>query len=183
VPLREDMLLEPDPAGRYSLQFRACVRRVIDDMEDDPSDPGRLTHDGGGPTRYGISGNGNPDLDIVNLTRERAVQRYHERYWAPIRADELPYEIALVLFDFYVQNQAAAVVELQKVLRVEADGVVGPDTIAAAHHIPKAKALRFISERIGWYELLASSHPRQAPNLRGWRWRMTKLACAIGECS
>lgn len=174
---------EPAYKPDYSLGFRAAVRWVIDEAEDDPSSPGRVTNDGGGTTRWGISKKGNPDVDVENLSREGAVSIYHERYWTPIRGDELPFDVALALFDFFIQNQHDAVREWQKVVRVEADGVMGPDTIAASQFHTREKVLRHIGQRHVWYEDLARRVPKQATNLAGWHWRLAKLACAIGECA
>lgn len=170
--------LEPAYMPYYSIGFRAAVRWMIDVAEGG----GKLVHDGGGATRWGISKRGNPDVDVENLTREGAVRLYHERYWEAIRGDDLPYDVALALFDFYVQNKVAAVREWQEVVRVEADGVVGPDTIAASQAHTKEKVERFLARRHVWYEDLARRVPKQASNLEGWHWRLAKLACALGEC-
>jgi lysozyme family protein len=170
--------LEPAYLPDYSIGFRAAVRWLIDEAEGG----GKLIHDGGGATRWGISKRGNPDIDVEVLTREGAVRVYHERYWTPIRGDELPFDVAIVVFDFYVQNQIEAVREWQKVVRVKADGVMGPDTIAASQMQTREKVRRHLALRHVWYENLARRVPAKAPNLEGWHFRLVKLACAIGEC-
>lgn len=169
--------LEPDPQGRYSEAFRRAVRWLIDVAEGG----GKLTHDSGGATRWGIAQKWNPDLDVETLTRAAAVKRYHERYWMPLRADELPFHVAFVLFDAYVQNQEAPVPMWQGIVRVEADGVVGPDTIDASRHATEETVRRFIVARHLWYEDLGRKRPGvHGPSVPGWHRRLVCLAEALG---
>lgn len=62
---------------------------------------------GAGPTNYGINSRANPDVDVANLTPERAADIYRERYWNPIGADNLPPEMQTAAFDAAV-NQGPA---------------------------------------------------------------------------
>jgi lysozyme family protein len=54
-----------------------------------------------------------PTVDIVNLTKEQALAIYHRDYWLRSGADNLPWPLALVHFDAYVQNPGAAIRFLQ----------------------------------------------------------------------
>ncbi len=63
--------------------------------------------DTGGPTKYGISKRGNPDVDIENLTPEKAKKIYKERYWDAISGDKLAQinpALAQVAFDTAVNQ-------------------------------------------------------------------------------
>ena len=92
----------------------------------DPNDPG-------GETNWGISKRAYPNLDIRNLTRDRAVEIYRRDYWDSLGCDRFPPLIAIALFDGAVnQGPVAAVRILQRALGVTVDGVIGPQTLAAA---------------------------------------------------
>ncbi|WP_226998415.1 glycosyl hydrolase 108 family protein [Tardibacter chloracetimidivorans] len=73
---------------------------VIDDLEGGET---RVV-DSGGVTRYGISKNANPDVDVENLTRAEALQIYKNRYWQPLGLDRLDGRSATVLFDTAVNH-------------------------------------------------------------------------------
>lgn len=55
--------------------------------------------DPGGVTHWGISHRAYPDLDIVNLTKEQAIEIYERDYWDKVGADTLPGPLALVAFN------------------------------------------------------------------------------------
>lgn len=89
--------------------------------------------DPGGETNWGISRRAYPDLPIALLTREEAINIYRRDYWMRMRCDELPGQVALLVFDAAVnQGPDAAVKMLQEELSVAIDGVLGPLTITAA---------------------------------------------------
>ena len=93
----------------------------------------RDSDDPGGETNWGISKRAYPALDIAELTREEAVELYRADYWRAARCDDLPGQVALLVFDAAVnQGLGAAVTMLQDELGVATDGVLGPLTLAAA---------------------------------------------------
>lgn len=104
----------------------------------DPEDDGNWT---GGKkdqgelrgTKWGISAEAYPQLDIGSLTRDDAVLIYWRDYWAKMKGDLLPPRVALVVFDAAVnQGVDAAAKMLQRVLGVVIDGDIGPVTLTAA---------------------------------------------------
>jgi lysozyme family protein len=58
-------------------QFTDFIKRTFDYE----GKGGEVTHDTGGLTKYGISQKSNPDVDIHNLTPEKAMDIYKERYY------------------------------------------------------------------------------------------------------
>lgn len=110
----------------------------------DPDDPG-------GPTKYGVTihtmrrlgldlnGDGRIDaIDVQQLDRAQAVTIFVEHYYHRPRIDRLPQVIQASVFDMYVNAGANAVRMLQRLLvdmriPVAVDGVIGPQTIAAAN--------------------------------------------------
>lgn len=102
-----------------------------------PSDPGNWTGGVAGAgtlrgTKYGISAASYPTLDVAGLTLDQATAIYRADYWARIAGDDLPGQVALLIFDAAVnQGVGAAARALQASAGVAVDGVVGPQTIAA----------------------------------------------------
>lgn len=124
----------------------------------DPQDPGNWT---GGKvgigqlkgTKYGISAAQYPGLDIANLTLDQAQAIYKPAYWDKVYGDLIPDVIAGCLFDTAVnEGPGTAIKTAQKVLGIPADGVAGPQTIAALNAAnPRRFARTFAIERIVQY--------------------------------
>ncbi len=102
--------------------------------------------DPGGATNFGVTihtlrrlrpGQHITVQDVRALTREDAVEIYIEHYFNRPRIAELPEPLWPTVFDMYVNAGANAVRILQRLfnqmgLQVAVDGVIGPQTIAAA---------------------------------------------------
>ena len=131
------------------------------EWSDDPEDPG-------GRTRFGISSRSHPGIDLDTLTREQAIVYYRAAYWTKAHCDQLPWPLSLVLFDGAVQHGIIPATRfLQHALHVEVDGVLGPETLAAARSAPapdvvaetlarRAVLYATLHERfrLGWYRRL-----------------------------
>ena len=99
----------------------------------DPNDPG-------GETKFGISKRAYPALDIVSLTAADAKQVYRRDYWDFVAGDALPWPLSYFVFDAAVnQGVAPAIRMLQQAVGVEADGVIGPRTLAAVGRFPQSE--------------------------------------------
>ena len=88
--------------------------------------------DPGSETKYGISKRQYPNLDIANLTIEKATSIYRIDYWNASGAHLLPESLRLMVLDCSVlQGVPTAVRFVQRCLGVKADGHIGPITRAA----------------------------------------------------
>jgi hypothetical protein len=67
----------------------------------DPADPG-------GETKYGISKNANPRVDIKNLTKADAKKIYHDKYWRGSGADQYEWPMSLMIMDTAVLHGVGA---------------------------------------------------------------------------
>jgi lysozyme family protein len=118
--------------------------------------------DQGGDTCYGISRNAHPN-EPWPPTKERAIQIYKTEYWDHCQCDRLPAPLALALFDGAVnQTPGWATVQIQKLLGVDGDGLVGPTTVEAARKCKLFGTLdasgyhpgvidAFAEKRLAWY--------------------------------
>jgi len=118
----------------------------------DPDDPGGATKHGvtvGTLRRLGLdlTGDSRVDADDVRrLSREQAEAIFVAHYYRAPGIDALPAALRASVFDMYVNSGANAVRILQRLLNdmgqaVEVDGVIGPQTIAAARAAATAAAL------------------------------------------
>lgn len=73
-------------------------------LSTDPNDPGNYVNGKFVGTKYGISANAHPDVDIVNLTVEQAKQIYKESYWIPSGAANLDWPMCLAVMDLAVNG-------------------------------------------------------------------------------
>jgi len=93
--------------------------------------------DAGGETNHGISKRSHPKEDIKNLTIERALQIYNDKYWKPHRLSEIANQTtANIIFRFIVNASAStAITRVQRVLNqftlVTIDGILGHETLRA----------------------------------------------------
>lgn len=130
----------------------------------DPNDPG-------GETRWGISKQAHPEIDIKALSRVQAEAIYREHYWGSrgnqeSNCDQLPWPLNAVHFDCVVNVGNRKIAKdgtivmhrranqiLQRALGTNDDGYVGPKTIEAAKsQNPYEMAERAIKEREAYYD-------------------------------
>ena len=125
--------------------FERALTHVLE-MEggwsNDPYDPG-------GPTNRGITlavyaayrgveltdfNKGTLLRELKKLTVADVRPIYYKRYWVPSRAADLPPPLALMHFDAAVNHGVGnAARMLQRSLGVTVDGIIGPQTLAAAN--------------------------------------------------
>lgn len=162
-------------------QAFALVVGIEGGYSTDPDDPGNWTGGKRGAgvlkgTKHGISAAAYPHLDIANLSIDDVQAIYQRDYWAVCSCEQLPWPLALFVFDCAVnQGQQRAKITLQQALDVAADGDIGPVTLAAARaadaeHIALFMAGRaisythdagFVTDGRGWFKrlfLLALNH-------------------------
>jgi len=103
-----------------------------------PRDPGGATNRGvtiGTLRKLGIDKDGDGDSDIADLralTEADAVAVFKRFYADAVQADLLPIGLDYAMTDFAVNSgPGRAAQHLQRILGVEADGHIGPKTIAA----------------------------------------------------
>jgi hypothetical protein len=162
---RSDASVPDKPVARTD-KFERCLQLVFGaegGFANDAADPG-------GPTNFGITqatlANWRKDKgdktravtadEVRKLTRNEATEIYRTDYWAPLKCNELPSGVDLVVFDFGVNaGPGTSAMLLQKIVGVTQDGSVGPITIAALKTMPPTKVIsEFSSRRLDFYRAL-----------------------------
>lgn len=102
---------------------------------DHPSDPG-------GATMKGITigvftawlGRNASKTELRNISDETATAIYRERYWKPLRGDELPAGVDYATLDGGINSGVSRGAKwLQRAVGAQQDGQVGPKTVKAAN--------------------------------------------------
>lgn len=154
-----------------------CVLAEEGGYSDHPDDPG-------GATMMGITQatlaawRGMPvtGADVRALARNEAAAIYRARYWNAVRGDDLPAGLDLAVFDFAVNSGASrAIRALQRALGVAVDGLIGPETLAAARARPAPETVRTLcAGRLAFLERLSTF----AIFGRGWTRRVREIEAA-----
>jgi lysozyme family protein len=137
---------------------------------DHPADPG-------GKTRFGVTEAVAREVgyrgDMRELPLDLAQRIYRDRYWQPVRADELPAAIRYAVFDAAVNSGVKqAAMWLQRAVGVTADGVIGPQTLAA---VGRQNAQALASQMLGQRLEFMASLPTWPAFGRGWARRVAEL--------
>ena len=140
----------------------------------DPDDPGGATNYGvtiGTMKSLGLDLNKDRRVDATDvrmLTRAQAQQIFVEHYFRRPRLSDLPPAVQASVFDMYVNAGTNAVKILQRLVArmgfsATADGVIGPQTVAAAHDAAAAAPDHFADAygiaRRNYYYALADQRP------------------------
>ena len=129
----------------------------------DKRDPGNWTSGRVGVgelkgTKFGLASNTYPTLDIKNITLEQAKKIYKTDWWDKLGGHGLHSAIVFQLWDFAINaGVSRAVKELQQAVGVNADGVIGPKTIAATNAMDLNDVLLTLTaERLKFYTSLST---------------------------
>ena len=145
--------------------------------------------DPGGETKFGICKRDHPKEDIKNLTIDRAKEIYYKNYWLPSYCKELSdigYPlVAFTLFDLSVNcGCKTAKILLQKAIGVEADGMIGKQTVNGLKLYKDLDMCnRLLDRRKEYYDLIISKNKKLEIFKNGWRARINNLRKKITELS
>lgn len=155
------------------MDFETAIGKVLhheggySDHADDP----------GGKTRYGITEAVARRIgyrgDMRELPLDLAKRIYRSEYWDAVRADEMPPQVRYVLFDAAVNSGVGQAIRwLQRAAGVEADGAIGPRTMAAINALDgSGLKARLLAQRLRMMTTL-DNWPSFS---RGWARRIADL--------
>jgi lysozyme family protein len=167
-----------------SRNFDFCAKRVLGHEGGEVND----RRDPGGHTNLGITQStlnharhiiGSLPATVDKLSQDDALEIYQALYWHPVRGDELPLGVALIVFDAAVnQGVGDAVRFLQLAVKTVPDGVFGSHTLKAAQLAdPRATILEVGARRM--FDYMQLDHLEDRFGL-GWSRRlMAIVACAL----
>jgi lysozyme family protein len=152
--------------------FDKCIDVIL------KNEGGYVNHpnDPGGETNFGITKRNYPMLDIKNLTRERAKQLYYRDYWLGLNLYGIKNEeLVLQIFDFAVNaGQSVAVKRIQRIVKVEADGLIGPITRGKINDFSGDIIELYKEARRNYYKALVRQNKSYGVFLQGWLNRVDK---------
>lgn len=137
----------------------AAVLRSEGGYVNDPRDPGGATNKGVTQAVYNDYRQklGSPTRTVKQITPSEIAAIYKNRYWDAVRGDELPAGVDYAVFDLAVNSGVSRAVRfLQDVCCVNADGNIGPVTIAAASHNPKHIVEALMDKRLNFLRSLGT---------------------------
>lgn len=165
-------------SGNFGRAFAATVGHE-GVLSMDPQDRGNWTGGRVGVgvlkgTKFGISAASYPELDIAALTLDQARAIYERDFWQALRCGEMPWPVALVVFDLAVNSGGPFAARLlQRALRVAADGSIGPVTIAA---LGRVDAMEVAAEVLAQRHYQMTGMEGWPRNGLGWTRRVIRLA-------
>tara|TARA_E500000305_G_C3918882_1_gene187112 strand:+ start:236 stop:709 length:474 start_codon:yes stop_codon:yes gene_type:complete len=154
--------------------FDEIIEQVLEHEGGYVNDPKDL----GGETKYGITKRFYPELNIKELTIEKAKQIYKDDYWDKNRVETLPQELWHIFFDMCVNmGRRTAVKVLQRAAvnrgrNIEVDGGLGPMTIKALKGVELDRVRAY---RVKFYVDLITAKPEQEKFFLGWFRRATEV--------
>ena len=154
--------------------FNEIIEKVLEHEGGYVNDPKDL----GGETKYGITKRFYPELNIKELTIEKAKQIYKDDYWDRNRVESLPQNLWHIYFDMCVNmGKRTAVKVLQRAAvnrgrNIEVDGGLGPATIGALKGVELDRVRAY---RVKFYVDLITSKPEQEKFFLGWFRRATEV--------
>ena len=137
-------------------------------------------HDHGGETNLGVTkaawsdymGRPIADGEMKALTPDVVKPFYKIRYWDVCHCDVLPAGVDYMVFDLAVNGGTGRGAKmLQTVAGVNADGAIGPATLAALTAIkdePKVTIKKMSAYKEAFYKAIVTAKPDQKKFLEGW---------------
>lgn len=129
---------------------------------------------------YDKNGDGKTDeIDLKQLTSRDVTEAFLKPYfWDKCQADKIKSQsVANILVDWTWASGGNAVKGVQKLLKVQADGIVGEQTLSAINNAGNARLL-FASikrARAAFLKRIVEKHPEQEVFLKGWLRRLNAI--------
>jgi len=140
--------------------FDRCLELVLIEeggFVNHPEDPGGATNLGITKKAYEDWVNTVTSVERIKSLRVSDVRPiYRTKYWNPVRADDLPDGINLIVFDAAVNSGPRRAARwLQRCVHAEVDGAIGPKTLAITKTCDPAVVIRqFQQERLFFLQSL-----------------------------
>lgn len=145
--------------------------------------------DSGGATNKGITiatfrhyyGASASIAQLKALTDEQWMQIFLCGFWSPFKADKIANQsVANICVDWaWASGTGTAIREVQALLGVDVDGIVGTKTLTAINQANQRHLFAKIqSARLRFVDAVVRRNPRKKKYLNGWRKRINSLSFA-----
>ena len=142
--------------------------------------------DRGGATNKGITigtfrnfyGNDATVEQLKNITDEQWLHIFKSGYWDKWKADDIKNQsIADIVVDWaWASGTITSIKQVQEILGVAVDGIVGNDTLTAINtEYQRSLFDKIHSRRIEFVENIVKRNPSQSRFLKGWKNRINSL--------
>ena len=115
---------------------------------------------------------------LKNITEEQWLHIFKAGYWNPWKADEIINQsIANIVVDWaWASGPGTSIKQVQKVLGIASDGIVGPKTIEAINSADQRTLFADIRDaRIEFIDNIVRRDPTQTRFLKGWKNRINDI--------
>lgn len=171
------MINDFDIALKYTLRFEGGY-------VNDPLDSGGATNKGITQKTYNAFSlkYGLPIRSVASITEHEVVKIYFENYWKEFKCDALPSPLSIAVFDFCVNSGSNGIKKLQQCLGVNADGIIGNDTLHAVFSFCKTPEKvndllkTYLAKRRQFFYGIVTRKPLQVRFLKGWIRRVNELS-------
>lgn len=119
--------------------------------------------------------------DLKNITDEQWLCIFEDGYWNPCKGDDIENQsIANIIVDWaWMSGVKNVTKKIQKLLNVEADGIIGKQTIKAINDSDSKQLFNNIyNERVKYYNTIVEKNPSQKTFLKGWLNRLNDFEFA-----
>ena len=157
-------------------EFLPILLKIEGGYVDDPIDRGGATHKGITLNTYRCYYGSNKTKEQLQRISDNEVRSiYKVGYWDKCGGDKIVNQSVANLFVDYAVNSGVyrAVREIQRLVGVADDGVVGSKTISAINSKnPKELFRSLYDRRLAYYEEICKKNPSQKKFLNGWKNRL-----------
>lgn len=115
---------------------------------------------------------------LKQITDDQWLRIFKEGYWDPWKADQIKNQsIANIVVDWaWASGPVTAIKQVQRILGVVDDGVVGPKTLAAINAAdPRTLFAEIHAARLKFVENIVQKNPTQVRFLKGWKNRINAI--------
>ena len=162
--------------------FEYCKRFILrweGGFVNHPKDPGGATNKGITISTYRhYFGNGKSVEDLKHISDDEWNYIFSRGYYSPLKADLIKNKsIALLCVDMcWGSGAKTAIKKIQRCLGCDADGIVGPKTLAALNgENSKIIFQRLWTMRKNWFYSIVKNRPSSAVFLKGWLNRLNSI--------
>lgn len=159
-------------------RFAPLLHSLEKGVADHKEDKGGFTVDGVTLSTFRrYYGDGKTRDDLLAMTAGEWSFIMKSGYWDKAKADQIDNQkIAEIIADWCVNSGTARIRDVQAILGVKPDGVVGPITLKAINGSDPAELYRrLMNARVGFFEKIVARNPSQKVFLKGWMNRLKRL--------